>query len=425
LRLQNIGDGVFRDERAYISLDHFETLAQHEVRGGDLILASLGVNLPRVALVPELKAPAIVKADVIRARLHECIDKKWVLYALQSPSTRAYAVDRIRGVGRPRLGLGEIRKLPIPLPPLAEQRRIVKRLEDYLSRLDEASGLVERSERRTRNSLWSSILGAVVDQALVAEATGTGRDRRQLAEVAVVQGGIQKQPKRKPVLNKYPFLRVANVPRGRLDLSEVHEVELFDGEIERFALRAGDLLVVEGNGSADQIGRASLWRGEIPNAVHQNHLIRVRPGTELLPEYLELVWNAPQVSSQVQDLAKSTSGLHTLSSAKIKSVRIPVPSLERQRQLVDDAELWRSHLEVASTEIASALTRAGSLRRKLLDEAFRGRLVPQEPADEPASALLARIYAERHASLGGSQNRSTRVIKTSIVPPGIQEELPL
>jgi type I restriction enzyme S subunit len=80
--------------------------------------------------------------------------------------------------------------------------------------------------------------------------------------ITQVQGGIQKQPKRRPVANSFPFLRVANVLRGRLDLGDVHEIELFDGEIERYRLQPGDLLVVEGNGSPDQIGRAAQWHGE-------------------------------------------------------------------------------------------------------------------------------------------------------------------
>src|SRR5664279_5036178 len=107
-----------------------------------------------------------------------------------------------------------------------------------------------------------------------------------LDEVADIQGGIQKQAKRRPVNNRYPFLRVANVLRGKLVLNDVHEVELFNGELDRHRLQAGDLLVVEGNGSPDQIGRAAIWDGSIANCVHQNHLIRVRPSSKILPKYL-------------------------------------------------------------------------------------------------------------------------------------------
>src|SRR4051812_46932786 len=80
-------------------------------------------------------------------------------------------------------------------------------------------------------------------------------------QVANVQGGIQKQPKRAPGQNSRPFLRVANVLRNRLDLSEVHRIELFGDELSRLRLQVGDLLVVEGNGSKTEIGRSALWNG--------------------------------------------------------------------------------------------------------------------------------------------------------------------
>ena len=77
--------------------------------------------------------------------------------------------------------------------------------------------------------------------------------------------------------------------RGTLLLDELHEVELFDGELDRYRLLDGDLLVVEGNGSPQQIGRAARWHDEIPGCVHQNHLIRVRPGPDLDPDFLDLL----------------------------------------------------------------------------------------------------------------------------------------
>lgn len=444
LRLQNVGDGVFRDERAYISLDHYENLKMHNAQAGDLLLASLGEELPRVALVPELDGPAIVKADVIRARLHPAVDRRWVLYALQAPASRAVAMSKIRGVGRPRLGLGEIRKLPIPLPPIAEQRRIVEALEDHLSRLDAAQRGLASALRRTRALRETILTQAVLGQFPTTRSSNAADDREKLPDgwtwttleqVATVQGGIQKQQKRRPTRNRFPFLRVANVGRGSLDLGDVHEVELFEGEIERFRLSAGDLLVVEGNGSPDQIGRAAMWRGQIADCVHQNHLIRVRPGPVLDPAYLEYTWNSSEIVRQLKREASSTSGLHTLSTAKVKRIQIPLPPLDAQKNIVNDiAEQFAmiDHL-VESSKIASQ--RADRFRRALLTEAFSGRLVPQSPADEPASELLVRIAAER-ASLSASKvkpvprARTTATTarppkKTTTVPAGIQEELPL
>jgi len=175
-----------------------------------------------------------------------------------------------------------------------------------------------------------------------------------VGEVSEVQGGIQKQPKRRPQKNHFPFLRVANVQRGVLDLSEIHEVELFNGELERLALRAGDLLVVEGNGSPTQIGRSALWRGEIANCVHQNHLIRVRPGPDLDPSFLNLYWNAPSTADRLASVASSTSGLYTLTTAKVRSVEIVLPSLDEQRRIVAEVEQRLSLIDAMRSAIEGA-----------------------------------------------------------------------
>ncbi|MBT2478708.1 restriction endonuclease subunit S [Streptomyces sp. ISL-94] len=183
-----------------------------------------------------------------------------------------------------------------------------------------------------------------------------------IGEIAEVSGGIQKQQKRRPVENKFPFLRVANVGRGSLNLAEVHEVELFDGEIDRYRIEVGDLLVVEGNGSPDQIGRAARWRGSIKDAVHQNHLIRVRPNKEISPIYLEAVWNSPVVSAQLLEVAQSTSGLYTLSTTKVKRVVIPLPSLAEQQRILDTLEDHISRLDAAQALVGRCSARLGRLR---------------------------------------------------------------
>jgi type I restriction enzyme S subunit len=182
-------------------------------------------------------------------------------------------------------------------------------------------------------------------------------DQVPLGEIAQIQGGIQKQAKRRPVNNTYPFLRVANVTASGLDLSEIHSVELFGDEINKFRLVRGDLLVVEGNGSPDQIGRAAVWDGSIPEAVHQNHLIRVRPGMRVLPSYLGLVWNAPRIRERLTAVASSTSGLHTLSVRKLQAIEVPVPPLAEQHRIVEILEDYLSRLEAASGALDLACRR--------------------------------------------------------------------
>jgi type I restriction enzyme S subunit len=329
-------------------------------------------------------------------------DPKYLLYFFRHEALRGAFAERVRGVSIFHLGAVRLSAWEISLPPIAEQYRIVAALEDHLSRLDAGVTSLVKSDRRMA-SLWRSVSNSATLGPLATDATRW--PIRSVGEVTTVQGGIQKQPKRRPIKNKFPFLRVANVSRGGLVLREIHEIELFDGELERYRLQSGDLLVVEGNGSAEQIGRAAMWRGEIPDCVHQNHLIRVRPRPELDPRFLELVWNAPKTAEQLRRVASSTSGLYTLSTAKVKSIQIPVPPLDVQRAIVAAADVWSSRITALQTAIDSGRRRAAILRRSLLADAFAGRLVPQDPSDEPASELLARIRAER---LAQERTRSTR-----------------
>lgn len=212
----------------------------------------------------------------------------------------------------------------------------------------------------------------------------------RLDTVARVQGGIQKQGKRRPVKNKYPFLRVANVLRGKLDLTEVHDVELFDGELDRYRLEAGDLLVVEGNGSPDQIGRAAVWDGSIVDCVHQNHLIRVRPFSEqLLPKFLAYSWNSPRTSRHLRTVAGSTSGLYTLSTAKVKAVEIPVCSIGEQQRIVDLLEDYLSRLDVGEAYVKLGTKRSATLAASALLDDRSVSASPRLPLKDLLAAPMA------------------------------------
>jgi restriction endonuclease S subunit len=223
-----------------------------------------------------------------------------------------------------------------------------------------------------------------------------GWERAPLDEIAQIQGGIQKQMKRRPDKNPFPFLRVANVTASGLDLNEVHNVELFGDEIKRFRLVRGDLLVVEGNGSPDQVGRAAIWDGSIPDAVHQNHLIRVRPGPRILPEYLGLVWNAPETRERLTSVSSSTSGLHTLSVSKLKGFELPLPSLYEQRRITEILDDHLSRLEAAIRLVAASRRRLDRLSRSLKQRAIER---PGSPMTRLGD-LVERVEAGR--SLGGS-----------------------
>lgn len=114
---------------------------------------------------------------------------------------------------------------------------------------------------------------------------------------------------------------------------------------------------------------------QIPDCVHQNHLIRVRPDrSKILSEYLEAVWNSPENRSVLTDVASSSSGLHTLSVRKLAQLRMPVPSLERQSAAIAQLQQVRESVNRLQASISVAATRGKSLRHAVLAAAFAGRL---------------------------------------------------
>lgn len=338
------------------------------VTAGDFLIARGNGSLALVGrggLVRAEPDPVAFPDTMIRARPDRSrLVPEYLALVWESHQVRRQVEESARtSAGIYKVSQPSLAAVTLPVPSLPEQRRIVAILEEHLSDLDDASSSLHRVSVRC--------------QALVTRSLSLARSGEELPlpRVAVIQGGIQKQAKRAPRSNAFPFLRVANVTASGLDLREVHQVELFNDELARYRLQAGDLLVVEGNGSPSQIGRAALWDDSIPDCVHQNHLIRVRPDqSRILPGYLEAVWNSPENRSVLTHVASSSSGLHTLSVRKLAQLRIPVPSLERQTAAVAELRQVRESVSRLQASISAGVARGDSLRRALLAAAFSGRL---------------------------------------------------
>ena len=182
-------------------------------------------------------------------------------------------------------------------------------------------------------------------------------------EICHVQGGIQKQPMRQPKTNHYPYLRVANVQRGYITIDEMSRFELYEDELEKWTLRKGDMLVVEGNGSEEEIGRCAIWNGEIENCVYQNHLIRVRPYLPKLEVLISKFLNSPSGIEEMKRLAVTTSGLYNLSVGKIRAISIPLPPIQEQERIVAKVD----ELMVLCDNLKTRLTDAQTTQIRLAD----------------------------------------------------------
>ena len=214
IRLQNIGDGVFVDEQAHISRKHYEFLKEHAIYAGDLVIRALGIPAPRACRIPENIGPAIVKADCIRFKVAEdFIASSYVLFALNSPATQHRTEKKIHGVGRPRLNLGEIKSIALPLPPQSEQKQIARAVERRLAAADRLAATLNRQLDRaqeTRQSLLrEAFAGNLVPQNPSDEPASVLLERiRAAREVEAEKPKAKRMPKTKATSTRRPLLDV-------------------------------------------------------------------------------------------------------------------------------------------------------------------------------------------------------------------------
>lgn len=357
----------------------------------------------------------------------------------------------VTGTAQPKMNQAKMNSIPVALPPLAEQRRIVakvdelmalcdrleaqqadaeavhatlvKTLLDTLTQSQDANDFAVNWHRLSQHfptiftteasvdALKQTMLTLAISGMLSSRASGdvpasvllesisaekerqieAGNIRRQSAlmrepngignaplpeawawisidDAFHVSGGIQKTPARQPRRNSYPYVGVGNVYRGYLDLRSISQFELMDGELEKFRLETWDILVVEGNGSANEIGRCAVWNNDIPQCVHQNHIIRCRPVDKNVVPYVQLYLNSPQGIEVMKALAVTSSGLYNLSVGKIRSIWLPLPPLAEQRRIVAKVDELLALCDTLKAQIADSRKVQRLLATALIDQ---------------------------------------------------------
>jgi len=168
-----------------------------------------------------------------------------------------------------------------------------------------------------------------------------------LHHLADVRTGLSKNAKREGPTVRLPYLRVANVQDGIVDLSDVQEIEVPASQVARFTLQKGDLLLIEGNGNPENLGRGCLWDGQISDIVHQNHVfaVRPRPNSQLLPKFLELQVQSDYGRNYFLSCAKGSTGLSSLNSTQLKEFPLLVPPYEEQCQITEVVGAWASAIQ--------------------------------------------------------------------------------
>lgn len=317
--------------------------------------AAIATNKKRI-----LGVPSCFDNNVIGIHPTDAIDTRYLYHLLLTKDLSEFSN---RG-NPPSIRKTTLEKWQIPLPPLPEQKRIA-------TILDAADAL--RSKRRQSIAELDTLLQATFLDMFGDPVTNPKGwlDSQKLGEVADIVSGIAKGRKTKVnELREIPYLAVVNVQDKYLKLDHVKTIFATSQEIEKYQLEQNDLLLTEG-GDPDKLGRGSIWRGELVECIHQNHVFRVRLETEEIhPIFLNWIVGSARGKMYFMRSAKQTTGIASVNMTQLKAFPLLVPPLELQREFAAIVE----SIEVQKARMQSHLQELDTLFAALQQRAFNGEL---------------------------------------------------
>ncbi|TDB48388.1 restriction endonuclease subunit S [Photorhabdus khanii] len=387
---------------------------------------------------------------------YDGLDPKYMYYWLIS--AKNFAEKLASGTTFLEISGQKAALIPFPLSPQNEQKRIVEKIEELFSDLDNGIAELKAAQIKLthyRQSLLKSAVEGILTENWrkihVDKITETGEqllarilkqrrenwEEKQLAEfqakdkkppknwqekypepvtpdtsglpelpegwvwasldmLANIVSGITKGTKRKNIVEtrEIPYLRVANVQRGYIDLTEVKTIEAIEDDIKKYTLEYGDILFNEG-GDIDKLGRGWVWYEEVEKCIHQNHVFRARLFVkEVVSEFISHHGNTFG-KDWFQGAGKQTTNLASINKGILQKFPVPLPPISEQKEIMSllVAELIKNQTQQEATE--KTLLLLNNQRKNILKEAFSGKLVPQNDNDEPTSELLKKIQQER------------------------------
>jgi type I restriction enzyme S subunit len=334
-------------------------------------------------------------------------NSSYLQYFLNSSAFVAFASHLNTG-DRPRIDFEQIAEHPIPLPPLAEQSRIVAAIEEHLSRLDAA--VIGLKRVRARLVVYrEAVLKAAVEGKLVPHGSEPWAPTK-LGDVAVsLRNGISAKPDEE---DGQRILRISAVRPLSVNLDDVRYLPPSD-EWLAYRLEEGDLLFTRYNGNPALVGVCGMFRQRQSDTVYPDKLIRMRVNLgRCVPRFIEIAVNSGESRQFIRSRARTTAGQSGISGSDLKQTPIRLPGLNEQIEIASEAEGRLSIAGLVSAQVDVTVQRAQQVRQSILSRAFSGTLVLQNPKDEPASVLLKRIRSERSSEA----NRPPKARKRQRIP---------
>lgn len=338
----------FSHIRGYISEKFYKECCQKYIPEiDDIYMIKSGATTGRVAIVDTTKVFTIWSPLAVFRCNKNCMLPKFLFYYLQSPAFQKEVEFGWTFGTQQNVGMRSLEQMKICVPPLNEQNTIVNHLDYQCAQID-----LLLQKARSSIEEYKKLKQAVITQAVTKGVRGeremkdSGVEwigeipvewrKTQLRHCATIKSGITlgKSYSKDTVLIERPYLRVANVQGGYVDLNDLATIEVTPDEDSKYRLHSGDVLMTEG-GDRDKLGRGCVWHGEIEPCLHQNHVFAVQTNeTILLPEFLEYLTASDVGRSYFDVTAIKTTNLACTSSSKVLAFTIPLPPIEEQIEIV-------------------------------------------------------------------------------------------
>ena len=293
---------------------------------------------------------------------NELLDTKYLLWFLASNKENIASMGK--GATVKGITLDQLRAIKVPLPPLAEQRRIVA----ILDQADELRQKRQQAIKKLDQLLQATFIEMFGDPIL---NTKNWPSDKKLGDIADIVSGITKGRKiTGKSLREIPYLAVSNVQDKYLNLSVIKTIEASDEEIERYKLQQGDLLLTEG-GDPDKLGRGTLWNNEVDECIHQNHVFRVRlTSKDFTPNYLNWIVGSEYGKRYFLKSAKQTTGIASINMGQLKKLPLLIPPLDLQIQFDERCNKFHQ----IKKQLVESYKDINNLFKSLQNQAFSGNL---------------------------------------------------
>lgn len=360
--------------------------ARRQVRDGDVIVSTVRTYLRAVAPINNPPENLVVSTGFAVIRPDGLVPG-FARYVLVADGFVGSVIARSTGVSYPAINASDLVRIPVPVPPVEEQNAIASYLDAETKRID---GLIE-AKRKLLNSLFelkavriTEIMTGAADHVV---PTGDvwlpkipqGWTLKRLKHLGQVRSGLAKGKKHDAgtETRELPYMRVANVQDGHLDLSDVAKLEVAADDVERYSLVVGDVLMNEG-GDYDKLGRGAVWEGAISPCLHQNHVFAVRLDDPAWAPWVSALTRTAYAKFYFMNNSKQSTNLASISQSNVKEWPVALPPEDIRDQLLNQlsVELKRTDDLIEHVELELAVLE--EFRSATITDAVLGRIDVRE-----------------------------------------------